>query len=113
MKKFYVILSVARVVALTAVLAYAASTTFQGELQLSDPNTSPTTIKIHTSTNVTMTIISDAGAYAIQTDHFNGDRQFGVTWDSVAIYWNSKTPGQTVTAITASDSSAFASWLTL
>ena len=72
-----------------------------------------------TSKNVQIGVNSVAQSYAAIADHLNGDRAFGTASNSTKIYYTSKNKGKhygggdTITAPTASDSSAFSSWNSL
>jgi hypothetical protein len=47
------------------------------------------------SNNVTVRCVSIASAYAAQSNHSNGDRIFGVSFDDPKIYWKNGTAVET------------------
>jgi hypothetical protein len=73
-----------------------------------------TTLIGTTSTNVGVGWITGTGGYAINTQHLNGTKAFGTSYDSTAMYQKDVTKGTAVTQPSATDSSSFSSgWTTM
>ncbi|HJV37186.1 hypothetical protein [Geomonas sp.] len=94
----------------------ALSLTSTGLTAYGGDSTATCTVLIgKTSTGVGLGWVTGATGYAIWTQHKSGNRAFGGSWDSTAIYYTDVTAGTAVASMTttASDSTAFASWTTM
>jgi len=73
-----------------------------------------TTLIGTTSTNVGIGWNTSTGGYAINTQHLNGTKAFGTSFDSTAMYQKDVTKGTAVAQPTTSDSGSFSSgWTTM
>jgi hypothetical protein len=65
------------------------------------------------STNVGVGWRTGTTGYAIVTQHQNGTKAYGTSFDSTAVYVKDVTKGTAESAPSASDTSSFSSWKTM
>ncbi|RLB09531.1 MAG: hypothetical protein DRG27_04340 [Deltaproteobacteria bacterium] len=77
--------------------------------------TSSGTVDFKCSKNVRIVCNSNGQTYAAISDHFSGDKVYGVSSDSSVVYYTTKSKGEhyDTSGFTASDSSAFSDWSSL
>ena len=72
--------------------------------------TSPSIGRLSTGVGLAMAVDTAGGGYALATQHKNGTRAFGSSYDSTAIYTQNITIGTAFGTLSATDTSDFSGW---
>ena len=95
-------------------LSMAAATNFTCEYTGCTGLPAGSTLDFKCSKDVKITCNSDGRSYAAISDHFYGDKVYGITSESTKVYRTDKDPRKHYDqSFTASDSSAFNGWSSL